>query len=99
MIRSRNHPARFGGRVKAALLVGAAFALWECGGNAWTDADTKAALDAVRAQNAIVTLCDGDGGCTPGQVRAVERATSCNLSSMMVRHGVDASAPAGCQPQ
>ena len=67
-----------------------------CGGNAWTDFDTKAAQDAVSAQQTLVVVCEGDAGCTPGIVRAVERATSCNLASMLARHGAGNADAGGC---
>lgn len=63
-----------------------------CGGNAWVDADTQAAHDAVRAQAMLERVCEDDGGCSPGMVRAVERATACNLGSMLCRHAGECDA-------
>jgi hypothetical protein len=72
-----------------------ALALLGCGGNAWTDADSKAATDAVRAQQLLAALCDSDAGCSHGQVHLVEHETSCNLASMLHRHGATDVADAG----
>jgi hypothetical protein len=78
-----------------ALLVG-------CGGNAWTDADTKASTTILRTQRALVRLCQSDAGCTSAQVVELQNATECNLGSMLARHGadiLDGGGQLGCQPQ
>lgn len=68
-----------------------------CGGG-WNDADTAATTAAVRAQQALRAQCEADGGagCSPSMVRAVERATTCNLGSMLHRHGTDVVDRKGC---
>ena len=57
-----------------------------CGGG-WSDADTKSATDAVRAQLLVQNICAPDAGCPPAQVRALERASLCSNESMLFRHG------------
>lgn len=61
-------------------------ALDGCGGNGWTDADTKSAQDAVHAQLMVETICADAGPCTPSQVRALERMSACAVESMRERH-------------
>jgi hypothetical protein len=74
-----------------------AFIFVACGGNPWTDADSKSAHDAVTAGQALVQVCGGDAACDPGIVRATERSVDCNIASMLHRHGADLSdAGAGC---
>jgi hypothetical protein len=73
--------------------------LLACGG--WADADTKSAVDSVRAQLMIEQICADDAGtCNPAQVRALERVSYCSNASMLFRHGQPA--PDGgisCQPR
>jgi hypothetical protein len=79
-------------------------AIWlGCSGSAanWTAADTKSVSDAVRAEKALMQLCDSDAGCTRGQVAAVENATLCDLGAALERHGgdiLDGGELARCKP-
>ena len=76
------------------------FAVCSCGGNAWTDADTKSATDAVHVQIMIETICGEAGPCTASQVRALERASLCANESMRERHKLPPIPTKGiaCQP-
>lgn len=83
----------------AAVVAASGDLLLGCGGNGWTPADSKSARDALSAQRTLLDVCSSDAGCTPPMVRAVERASTCNLASMLHRHGADvADAGDGCAP-
>jgi len=71
------------------------------GGEPQTCVPTKALTDAVRGGRALVRFCDSDGGCTPGQVSAVETSLVCNLGSHLAHGGNDVlegGAELNCQP-
>ncbi len=62
---------------------------------------TKALTDAVRTGRALVRMCDSDGGCTSGQVSAVETSLVCNVGSHLAHGGndvLDGGADLRCQP-
>lgn len=57
-------------------------------GPSWTDADAKCATDAVHVELAARAACSDDAGlCSPGPIRALERAAYCCNASMLARHG------------
>ena len=88
--------------MRAALAVALACALCACGvSEPQTCVPTKALTDAVRGGRALVRFCDSDGGCTPGQVSAVETSLVCNLGSHLAHGGNDVlegGAELNCQP-
>jgi hypothetical protein len=69
-------------------------------GASWTASDTKGATDVVLSERAALSLCSMDGGCDPGQVRALQQAALCSSASMLTRHSLPmpAGAATGCQP-
>ncbi len=71
-----------------------------CGGG-FSDADTKSATEAVRAEAMIERLCAPGAACEASQVRALERATMCANASMLARHGKPVPDLGGvaCQPK
>jgi hypothetical protein len=80
------------------LAIIAAIFLAACGGSSWTEADSKSASNAVRAQILVEAACAGDAGCPPGQVRALERMALCSNLSMLSRHGHPLDGGVSCRP-
>ncbi len=70
--------------IRVALL---AVALVGCGGNPWTDADSKSMTNAVLLARGCDALCLSDGGCTASQSSACLEPIACNVGSALHRHG------------
>src|ERR1700722_9516192 len=87
--------------IVVVIVAGWTFFLVGCGGSSWTDADTTSAKTQFQTQQTLLRLCQSEGGCTSGQLEVVENSATCNLGSMLARHGadvLDGGASLGCQP-
>lgn len=70
------------------------------GGNQWAAADTTDMTHTLQTSRDCTALCLSDAGCSPQQAAGCFEGMSCDMGSMLHRHGgPDVVSPdAGCSP-